>query len=200
MKKLLLLSAIALTGCSGSASLESLLQNPLYAEYYHNDLADRLATIELQGDYPANKPVMDNAELLSLAREAREQAVVEAATARKARDRGATGGFVPVAEQVSGQVMLVDDTLFTGPTFNTPPGVDLQLYLSVAIDPRDVVWPDDSAVALGNVQQHYGAGAYSASADAPEGKQWRTVVLYDAALKRIYGFVQLSYGPEAEQD
>lgn len=197
MKHALLACALLLAGCApASLPLDTLLQNPLYAEFYYNDLADRMATIEVNATAPANAAILENAELKATLTAAREQAATKAAEARSARDRGATGGFVPVLEQPSGQVMLIDGVLFTGPTFNTPPGADLQLYLSPAIDPRDVVFPDTAAVSLGPVQQHYGAGAYRAVA-APAGTHWRSVVLYDRALRRIYGFVQLADGPDA---
>lgn len=194
MKKLLLL-AVLLTGCTpGAVSLDKLLKNPLYAEYYYSDLADRLATIEINREVTQNKPITDNAELMRILTETKDRATANAAAAQKARDRAGVGGLVPVLEDVRGQVMLIDGTLFTGPTFDTPPGVDLQLYLSPSIDPRDVVFPDDGSVAIGPVTHHYGAAAY----DAPHGHQWRTAVLYDLALHRIYGFAQLTYGPDAE--
>lgn len=195
MKKPLLLLSVILAGCGTATgpSQSDLLQNPLYAEYFFNDLAETLATIEIQKDLPANAELIADADRLQAARDAKEDAIASGNAARKLRDSASVGEFVPDKELPRGNVMLRDGMLFTGPAFDTPPGPSLHVYLSPVIDPRDGTFPDAKAIDVGRLEQTYGTFAMPLPPDI-DLKTIRTVVLYDTVLQRLYGFAQLSQG------
>lgn len=65
------------------------------------------------------------------------------------------------------------------------------MYVSNAVDPRDVNFPDDTAIDLGQLESPYGMQRYSVPGAEEEVQQYRTVVLFDKSLERIYGFAQL---------
>jgi len=68
----------------------------------------------------------------------------------------------------------------------------LHVYLTNAVDPRDVAFPDPSAKDIGLIASPYGAQSYALALTPDELKKYRTVVLLDRELNRIYGFAQLS--------
>lgn len=191
---LLLASLVVLAGCSGGTA-GALLENPLYAEYYFNDFAERMANIEIQKDDPLNKAILDDERLLSALREAKDDALAKGSAAKKMRDKGGVGTLVPVAEFPAGNVMVLGSMLYTDPAFSVPPGPDLHFVLTTMVDPREGEFPDPESASVGIVQ-NYGASAYAVPAP-PEGKQWRSVAVYDKTLRRLYAFAQLNYGPAA---
>ena len=67
----------------------------------------------------------------------------------------------------------------------------MRVYLTTAVDPRGVNFPDASALSLGLLQTPYGAQEYAFD-ESDSNPEFRTVVLYDTRLERIYGFAQLS--------
>ena len=60
------------------------------------------------------------------------------------------------------------------------------------VDPRDVVFPDITSIDLGRIDYPYGAMSLPVHAKADAAKNLRSVVLWDAKLKRLHGFAQLS--------
>ncbi len=101
------------------------------------------------------------------------------------------GPIIAVKEDVTGYVLHLDCTVFFSSDFTTSPGPSLRVFLTTTVDPRDVTFPDKSAVDLGPLQSAYGAQQYSMPGDDSAGAL-RTFVLFDTRLKSIYGFAQLS--------
>ena len=67
----------------------------------------------------------------------------------------------------------------------------MHLFLSESVDPRDIEFPDDSSVDLGPILSPYGAQRYAVPTTDPP-QRYRTAVLWDMKLERLYGFAQLS--------
>ncbi len=201
MKKsfpLLALAGVLVAACtSPNLSLKEQLQNPLFAEIYYNDLVDTLTNIEIGQDRADNIEFMKNKAAVARMRKVKESALKSSQEARSAHDRGLSGSFVSASETVNGEVLIVDDMLYTDPTFNTPPGSQLHLYLTSVLDPRDVPFPAKDDTDLGALEHPYGASSLKLSLVKGDPKP-RSVVLYDTLLSRIYGFAQLSAGPDAE--
>ncbi len=187
---------LLLAACSGNTpSLSKNLENPLYAEYYYNDLASTLANIEILKDRKDNAELLKDTAVVDVMHEAKDSATAAAAAARKIRDKAAVGDFIPASESEQGLIMLLGDMFYTGPSFNSPPGPSLHFYISNVLDPREGVFPDPTAIDIGAVEQPYGAAAYPLPSSVKG--RYKTVVLYDTVLKRVFGFAQLDYGPDA---
>lgn len=188
MKKLLLLSPLLLAACAPAGdgvTFERLMDNPLYAERYYDDLTEEMVNLVLQED-----PVLQDEEMKARIEETRVESLRAAEKAVERQDEGLFGQIVSDYSYAKGEVLLLDGILYIGPDFETFPGMDLRVYLSSVLDPREGVFPDESAVELGPVKNLYGEHAY----EVPAGNDGnlRTYVLYDAELKRVYGFAQLS--------
>jgi hypothetical protein len=173
-----------LTACaSKSADLQTLLQNPLYAEQYYDAQVDNMVNMligsgELLRD-PEVKAAIDESRLEGLR-------LAQEATAKQST--GKMGIIASDTEEAVGEVLLVDNILYLGPEFQMLPGVDVRVYLSETVDPRDVPFPDSTAVEIDSIHTSFGATQYTVSSS---NKNLRTFVLYDKALKRIVGFAQL---------
>ncbi len=198
MKRILafLVCTLALAGCGNGAglptrdtALQDHLRNPLYAEYYYDDLTEQMVKLALRQPEdiadPAVRSVVDRTRTRSL-----EHAEV----ARKAQEKGLSGIFLSDNEPVLGEALLQGDVLYFGPTFDCAPGPSLQVYLTHDIDPRDNDFPDDTTVLLGAIKDQYGAQAFAVPSqrDTGTGSALRTVVLWDDELDLLYGFAQLS--------
>lgn len=197
---LLLPALLLLSACSSTGqSLSENLKNPLFAEYYYQDLATTLADVEINATLPGNAALLKDPARKALLEQQKTQATQNASTAQKVRDRASTGDFVSANESEQGTVMLVDGTLFTNPAFNSPAGPSLHIFLTTVIDPTDKpsAFPDSSALDLGLVNQPYGTSSYTLPSGAAK-THYRTVVLYDTMLRSIYGFAQLSDGPDVQ--
>lgn len=209
MKKFILATLVplfALTACGtkineGTAvKLEQLLENPLYAEQYYDELLDRMVELEIQKD-----PLLEDGSKQSLVDDTQRDALTKAKEATAKQREGLMGSFVAAKEAPMGEVLYVGDVLYLGQTFTTPPGPGLAIYLSTLVDPRDAEkfpavrgpegpsgpeWEDQS-VELGRLESPYGAQRYSVpSVENP--LMYRTVVLFDQKLERIYGFAQIN--------
>ena len=170
---------------SGSANSD-VLRNPLYAEWYYKDLVEDMMNLEIQND-----PIMQDEKKKAVIDATRQDALEHAKAATKRRQSGLSGHFTAGQEDSKGQVLLLSGILNLGPDFDVVPGPSLHLYLTTAVDPRDIKFPDPSALDLGVMHGPYGAQYYL----LPRGQQdmlYRTVVLWDSKLERIYGFAQLS--------
>lgn len=188
----LLLTGLActlLTACGTeqrSATLESLLENPLFAEQYAEEIVDSMVQIKLAED-----PLLEEAGKEAVIDEVRQNWHQRGNEAKDLQRTGRQGFFIPVREIVQGEVLVKDDILYFGPNFTAVPGPALHLYLTTAVDPRDVEFPDETAIDLGLLQSPYGAQQYRLpSLENP--LHYRTVVLWDSSLERVHGFVQLS--------
>lgn len=171
-----------------SISLQQRLANPLYAEYYFDDLVEHLVDLDIQND-----PTLDDARAKSAADDARRDGLQAAKAATKKQAEGLDGVFIPAKDFAQGEVLLVDDMLFFHPQFLATPSPDIHVMLSESIDPRDGEFPDANAVDAGPLQSPYGDQSYTLPITTPAGEQppYRSIVLWDATLQRIVGFAQM---------
>jgi hypothetical protein len=178
-------SLLILTACSSSAAitLETHLQNPLYAEQYYDAQVENMVNMIIASGAllqdPAVKDAINDTRLegLRMAKEATDM-----------QDQGAMGQIMSDTRSAQGEVLLLDGVVYTGPDFRVIPGIDLHAYLSTVVDPRDGVFPDETALHLGPVKNHFGDAVY-AGADV-DGAY--TFVLYDRSTKQLVGFAQLT--------
>lgn len=196
MRQILALSlsffAILLAGCSqdplprSDTSLEEQLRNPLYAEQYYDELVERLVTLEIQ-----KNPLLEDEEKKERVEKARSKALANANEANNLQDKGTKGNFLSMEEFAKGEVLYLENWLYFSPEFETVPGISLSVFMTIVVDPRDVNFPDVSAIDLGPLSDPYGAQALPVPpVDIP--LAYRTVVLWDTVLERLYGFAQLS--------
>lgn len=189
MRKIVLLPVLLLAACSAlpapDAALRESLRNPLFRENYYSDLTDHFVNLQIHND-----PVTQSGSTKALINHAREEALAAAQEASKVVSSGIFDHFNPVKEDTVGSALLVEDGFYIGTDFSTIPGLDLHVFLTTVVDPREGTFPDATALDLGSLKSPYGAQSYA----LPEGKEFgrnMTVVLYDLALKRIHGFAQL---------
>ncbi len=178
-------ASLVLAACSGAPSARTAdpLQNPLVAKQHFDDLGQVMVDILMN----------DQAELAKDgARKSYVEQLKDQATARSKQETakiltGRSGTFLPAKQAVAGTALLLDGTLYVGVDFATDPGPALRLMLTKAVDPRDVTFPDASALNLGLLRAEFGAQSYA----VPKEGEYNAAVLYDTRLKRIYGFAQL---------
>jgi hypothetical protein len=195
MKNLLIptitFSALLLTACSSQGtpdvqSLEDRLQNPLFTERYSEELVDRMVEYKIQGD-----PILEDEDKVEAIESARKKWLEIARDARKKQREGFSGFLVTVKEQTKGEVLYIDNTLYTDTTFTVAPGPNVHIYISTVVDPRDVEFPDESAIDIGKLQSAYGAQEYPVPL-IEDPQLYRSIVLWDDDLERLYGFAQVS--------
>lgn len=184
------LSTLLLAACSSQAteitSLEDRLTNPLFTERYAEELVDRMVEFKIQGD-----PILEDEDKAEAIEDARKKWLEIARNARKRQREGFIGFLITVKEPVKGEVLYVDNTLYTDTTFTVAPGPNVHIYISTVVDPRDVEFPDESAIDIGKLQSAYGAQRYSVPL-VEEPQLYRSVVLWDKDLERLYGFAQVN--------
>lgn len=191
MKRALFL-AILLTSCvpqqtgGPTETLGRRLQNPLFAERYYEDLVQRMVELEI-GEHA----ILSDPKKKQMADAARRKGLQQSREAEQKQLKGIYGSFVNAEENTTGNVLYVDDMLYMDPVFETFPGVDLRVYLSTIVDPRDVQFPDETALDLGRLESPYGAQQYRVP-EVDNMLKYRTVVLFDDGLERIHGFAQIS--------
>ncbi len=182
----LLLCAVFFAGCAsaGTTSISQQNENPLTASRYGDELADTMAGIVISQDPIATDPAMRKLIDAGIA-----QGKQLSAVARQDQKTGITGQLFSVKQDAAGYALLIQNTLYLSSDFITDPGLDLHLYLTKTVDPREGQFPDDNAVDLGEIQSIYGAQKYTVPGETDG---LRTVVIWDTRLKRLYGFGQLS--------
>jgi|GEM_PF-415090 len=201
MKRFLLplaASTALLAGCGNivglperDQALQDQLRNPLYAEFYYDDLTEQMVNLALQQD-----PILDEPGVRATVDRTRTRSLQHANLANKAKDKGIRGSFMSDRGLTAGNVLLLENVLYVGPTFDSAPGPSLTMYLTTLVDPRDETsFPDSTAVRLGTVKNQYGAHSYAVPSQ-PEttssGARLRTAVLWDDDLGMLYGFAQLA--------
>ncbi len=197
MKTILPLSlatSILVVGCASqhnenaNVSLDALLQNPLYAERYMENMVDFYTEFEIQED-----PILDNEEINAFMDSERRNWLDQSRKVRELQREGFLGNLITVNKSVYGEVLYLNDMLYLGSEFESTPGPSLHLYLTQAVDPRDVAFPDSTSIDIGRLESAYGAQSYSVPpTDKPE--LYRTLVLWDDKLSILYGFAQLQEG------
>lgn len=181
--------AIALVGCSQTQytpDQSALLNNPLYAEQYSEQMVDRMVNLEIFND-----PILEDRAIKNYADDTKEQWLKVAKTARALQREGLKGTLIPMQEYVEGEVLYHNDTVHFAPHFIVAPGPSLHVFLTKVIDPRDDVFPDETAIDLGFMAVPYAAQSFAVPpVETPE--EYRALVLYDVKLKRLYGFAQIN--------
>jgi hypothetical protein len=170
-------------------SLKDQLRNPLYAEYYYDDLTEQMINLAVN-EHPLMK-IEDNKDIVD---RIRTRSLEHAALAVKTQENGRIGSFMSDDRWVAGDALLLDGILYLGPSFDAVPGPNQALYLTTTIDPRDGEFPDPTAVKIGGLKNQYGAQTFDVSTLTPASGTGtlRTLVLWDEDLHWIYGFAQLS--------
>ena len=180
---------LALTACGTavfSPDEEALLRNPLYAEQYSEALVDALVNLEIY-----ENPLLEDEAKKKIADETKEEWLKVAKKARADQRDGSIGQFIPMEQFAEGEAIYVHDLVHMSPQFFMTPGPEVRLYLSKVIDPRDAEFPDPTALDLGTIKSAYGAQSYAVpTVDNP--KEYRTLVLWDAALGMLVSFAQLN--------
>ena len=185
----LLLVACATNGESGQ-NQQALLKNPLYLELYSEQMVDTMVNLEIYED-----PLLEDAVKKDIADSTKKYWLAEAKKSRKAQRRSSKGSLITMKEYGAGEVMFTKDgtAVHFGPAFVSTPGPSLHAFLSVTVDPRDVEFPDISAIDLGEVNVPYGAQTFMLKDKKPKDPiKYRTRVLWDTKLGRLYSFAQLS--------
>lgn len=189
-RALLFLAPLFLAACAGSTptnsvSLDESLHNPLFAQRYYEDLSALMVTLTVNKD-----PILKDAGKKAIIDATREQAVKQAQAAAAAQAKGWNGSIMSDKDMAVGSVTLLDNALYFSTDFVSSPGPALHVYLSNAIDPRQVHFPDPTAVDLGALKNPYGAQTYILPKEDAT-KTFHSVALWDNALGMIYAFAQL---------
>ena len=189
MKKylsLLFLSA-SLAACSTQQTARrTFFENPLYAEYYYDDLVQNIVNMNVQGD-----PLAKDETYKESLDTARREGLKKSKEAVAKQNEGSMGSFVSVSEETVGEVLWTDSHVHIGPDFQTVPGISLHIYLSSVVDPRDVIFPDKSALDVGELLSPYESQTFEVKGVQSDKEPFHTVVLFDKALNRIHGFAQI---------
>ncbi len=184
---LITVSLLLCTGCSqGTMTHQQLMDNPLYAERYAEDIVDSVVQFGID-----QNPIFEDEEKAAALDSLRERWLKLAEKAQQKQNTGMKGGFIPVLTFTAGEVLILNDTLYFGPDFVATPNPSLHLILSTVVDPRDVEFPDESSIDLGPLVSAYGTQTY-ALADIENLELYRTLALWDTELEELYGFAQLT--------
>jgi hypothetical protein len=193
MKKTIIASMalLALTACQNSSAsneqeLSYLLENPLFAERYSESMVDTMVELEIYED-----PIIKDEAKMKIIDKTKESWLKVAQKARVDQRKGSKGSFTPITEFTAGEVLYSGNSLFLAPDFASAPGPSLHFYLSTVVDPRDVEFPDESAIDLGLMRSNLGTGRYEV-VEIEEPIKYRSLVLFDTELERLYGFAQIS--------
>lgn len=188
---ILLVLALGLTLAACKAPLppeaKDRLQNPLYAEYYYDELVQTLVDVELK----KADIVAKDARMKALLDEERRAGLAKAEEATDRQDMGTRGMLVQAEAFAQGEALLLDNTLYFGPEFNIAPGPEIHLYLSKVVDPRDAeTFPTAEDIDVGVLISPYGVQQYATPDLDPA--EYRTLAFYDTRLKMLYAFAQLA--------
>ncbi len=190
MKRLFpIAAALLLAACSKTyftPDSNALLSNPLYAEQYAEQMVDTMVDLEIYED-----PILEDASIKKIVDETKGHWLAVAREARAAQRKGAKGGFIPMRAYAEGEVLFTEDALHVSPQFSATPGPSLHIFITTIVDPRDTEFPDETAIDLGEIASMQGAQSFPVPA-MENWKIYRTVVLWDRDLKRLYAFAQIS--------
>ena len=165
---------------------ETLMGNPLFVERYAEELVNSMAEMKIQND-----PILGEFGKEAIIDSTRVFWTEQTKEARRKQLEGRSGIFIPAEEFVKGEVLFLGSTLFFDTLFEVIPGPELHVYLTTVVDPRDIAFPDTTAIDLGIIQSAYGAQSYEIPV-LENPMSYRTIVLWDTQLERMYGFAQIS--------
>jgi len=178
---------LALAACTpGQTNISEQNTNPLTASRYGDELADAMANYIINND-----PIIEDPEMRTLIESEIERGKDISAAAREIQSESSLGAIIGLKAATTGFALYHENTLYFSSDFSTSPGASLHVYLTTIVDPRDVEFPDSTAIDLGSLQAIYGPQQYSVPSQKEEDKL-RTFVLFDTKLTMIYGFAQLS--------
>lgn len=183
------LGGLLLAGCgkqSTGPTLETMLENPLFGERYSEEMVDTLTELEIDKD-----PLVQDKAKKTEIDAVKKQWLAVVNGNREKQHKGMGGSLVAMNEFAQGEVYLKNNMLYFGTDFETVPGPALHAYLTTAIDPRDVKFPDPTALDLGVLPLPYGAQTIPLPKH-DDAMIYRTLVLWDVSLPRLYGFAQLN--------
>jgi len=151
-----ILLSLALVGC-GSTRLpdQSLMDNPLFVERYADEIVSSFTEMEIQKD-----PIMEDESKKDFIKSAKTKWLRVAKEATADQLEGKIGHFLKWEEFAMGEVLFTYPKLYIGPTFETTPGPNLHLYLTTEVDPREIEFPDETAIDIGTPVSPYGAQTY----------------------------------------
>ncbi|MDP6562057.1 MAG: DM13 domain-containing protein [Candidatus Peribacteraceae bacterium] len=189
IRSIALITPLLLAACGGTYNPDqkALLENPLYLEQYAEQLVDAMVNLEIYED-----PLLEDAAKQKVVDSTKEYWLKKAKEARKAQRKGMKGSFTTMKEYTEGEVVFNGKTVYFGPTFDTTPGPSVHAFLTVTVDPRDVQFPDITAIDLGEVKVPFGAQGFVLDEKIEDFIKYRTVVLWDTKLDRLYGFAQMT--------
>lgn len=190
--KPLLLAILLLTACSQKVAIESPtfehnLQNPFFAERYAEQLVDRIVELKIDQD-----PLLEDPDIAKTVEDNRTYWLEKAREASKAQRDGKRGYISQMQEYAKGEVLYYDDHLYFDTGFETEPGISVHVYLTTVNDPRDVEFPDETALDLGQLSSPFGAQEYTVPPVLEDPNPYRTVVLWDTTLQRLHAIAQLN--------
>ena len=181
----LLTACCFLAGCNpNTTNIATQNSNPLTASRYGDELADTLANFIISKD-----PITERDGMKEFINTEIAKAKEISLDAREKQSHGLMGRLIPLDNDAVGLALYLESTLYFSSDFLVDPGPSLHVYLTEMVDPRDGVFPDDTAVDLGEVQATYGAQQYGVNTTSDK---LRTLVFWDKKLQKIYGFAQLS--------
>lgn len=171
-------------------TLQHELENPLTAERYWSNMTETYVR-QLVNNEEVKKSDRKTAKFT----EWKNQALEQSHNAEQVRRQGMLGAFNNMKFNTArGLALLLGQRLYFGTDFECDPGMNLHVYLSKTVDPRDVSFPDRGSIDLGVMRSAYGAQSYDIPGTSVD-PQIRTVVLYDQATGLIHSFAQLSKQP-----
>jgi hypothetical protein len=169
------------------------------AESIADQMIDFVTNMQIAAN-AAKKPIKDPAILRAM-----DETFIEARRIRDAafaaQDQGKKGEFHGIMESaVTGEVLLVDETLYFGYAFQTDVVIDMHVLLSKHVTPStEAELFSEPTMDLGLLKsvlgpQKYHVGLLSNS----DWNQYRTVALYSAPLKRVIGYAQIRGNPRRD--
>ena len=183
------ISALSLIGCqstSTSVNTDALFDNPLFVERYAEEMVQGLVELKIQDD-----PILEDKGIAKIVDKERLEWMEKAKEARSQQRKGRNGHFITINKYISGEALYLNNMLYFGTLFETTPSPSLHVHLTTVVDPRDVEFPDETSIDLGEMQSTYGAQTYKVQ-KVENPLLYRTIVLWDKELKQMHGFMQLS--------
>lgn len=187
---LLLTPLFLLSACGNSANQQSMtlddaLKNPLFAQHYYEDLTEQMVSLQLKND-----PILKDSGKKSTVENTRARGTKLAQDAVDVTNANLHGEIVSDGDMSIGRVAFIESNLYFSTDFITTPGPSLHVYLTNVLDPRTIRFPDSTALDMGLIKNPYGAQTFTLPENTSPA-EYRTMVLWDNALGKLYGFAQM---------
>lgn len=192
----LLLSGMLLVSCeiqsgnSGGLSYE--LENPLTAEVVADHMIEYVTELRIQEKETGVK-ITDPAVLRAID-DVRVTYAKVRDEAHDAQDRGKMGMVQPRGQNTAfGEVLLLDETLYTGYEFELSMAPEVEVYLAKHVSPvTSEELFSEATLSLGELKSYRGAQRYAvAPLSDKDWNEYRTVIFYSKPMKQIIGFAQI---------